>query len=63
MMVRDKYQLLSLQVNETHFLFRGSVHSFHSSIYAVRVRHAVEMLGKQFKAQESRTGVIIRRTA
>jgi len=61
-MVRDKYQLLSLNVNETHFLFRGLVHNYHSNLYAVRKSHAVEMTGKQFQAVESRTGIIIRRT-
>jgi len=61
-MVRDKYQLLSLNVNETHFLFRGLVHNYHSNLYAVRRSHPAEMRGKQFKAAESRSGVIIRRT-
>jgi len=62
MRVGDKYQLRSLELNETHFLFRGLVHNYHSNLYAVRKSHPAEMHGKRFQAEESRSGVIIRRT-
>lgn len=56
----DKYQFRSLQIGETHFLFRSESHSVHSNLAAARRRYP-ELRQMQFSCQDTRSGVIIRR--